>query len=145
MRSRHKAEDRPERQTILLVEEDAGVRELIGILLEHEGYAVATCDSILRARASICAVGPDLLILDPWTRGADRWDVLDGLGAELEAAGTPWIVSSTDEAALGRRDRLSARPGPSLSKPFELDALVDMVGRLIGARPSVRDEQLLSA
>ena len=126
MRFRYKADDRPERRTVLVIDEDAGLREVVGALLEDEGYAVATCDRILGARASIRAVGPDPIILDPWDGAADRRDVPDGAGAELASARVPWIVYSTDSAALGRR------PSPGLAKPFDAEVLLALVGRLIG-------------
>jgi DNA-binding NtrC family response regulator len=145
MRFKHKGEDHPERPMILVIEADASIRECVSMLLEDEGYAVVTCDSILHARESIDDAEPDLIILDPWTRGAARWDVLDGVGAALETARIPWIVYSTDDNALNRRGRLSRRPYPSLSKPFASEVLVEMVGRLIDTDESVEDKQPVSA
>src|SRR3954471_3881101 len=60
---------------ILVVDDEADIRDLVAGILEDEGYAVRTAADSDSALAAIRARRPSLLVLDIWMRGGG----LDGL------------------------------------------------------------------
>lgn len=117
-------------RSILLVEDDTGIRDSIAECLESEGYDVAPVrngEEALRWLRN--AARPDLIMVDlvmPVMNGAELIDELHG---DLTLRDIP-VVLMTAAAAT------AAMPLPRatgyLSKPFELGALLDTVERHCG-------------
>jgi DNA-binding response OmpR family regulator len=61
--------------TILLVDDDARLREIVGMALEGEGYGVRTAASAEEAVAVLDRDDPDLLILDVMLPGRDGFEL----------------------------------------------------------------------
>ena len=110
---------------ILVVEDDAGTRELIRQALESHGYAVETADDGERALARVSDAPPLLVILDVVLPGLDGFAVAERLAA---SASTVPILMLT---IVDERER-AARLGIAgyLSKPFDTDELLRQVRRL---------------
>ena len=51
-------------QTVLIVEDEIKIRELLRSYFEREGYAVLTTGSGAEAIALTSSAGPDLIVLD---------------------------------------------------------------------------------
>ena len=56
---------------ILVVDDEADIRELLVDVLEDEGFTVSTAGDAIEARASIAVRRPDLILLDIWMPGTD--------------------------------------------------------------------------
>ena len=117
--------------TVLLVEDDALVRECLREVLDELGGQVSDAASAAEALEWIAAEGvPDVLVTD-----LQLGPGLSGL-ALIAAARQRWpgvravLISGTDveEPALDPGDRF-------LRKPFDVDALARAVSELIGYRP----------
>jgi DNA-binding response OmpR family regulator len=61
--------------TVLLVDDDSRLREIVGMALEGEGYAVRTTDSAEEAVKVLEKIEPDLLILDVMLPGNDGFEL----------------------------------------------------------------------
>jgi DNA-binding response OmpR family regulator len=61
--------------SILLVDDDARLREIVGMALEEEGYGVRTAASAEEAVALLDHEDPDLLILDVMLPGRDGFEL----------------------------------------------------------------------
>ena len=61
---------------ILVVDDEADIRELVGGILQDEGFAVRTAGNSTDALAAVRARAPRLVVLDVWLKGSE----LDGLG-----------------------------------------------------------------
>jgi DNA-binding response OmpR family regulator len=61
--------------SVLLVDDDSRLREIVGMALEDEGYGVRTTDSAEEAVAEIERDEPDLLILDVMLPGKDGFEL----------------------------------------------------------------------
>jgi CheY-like chemotaxis protein len=112
--------------TILAVEDDADLRDLLRFVLEDQGYAVMTAANGLEALARVGESMPDLILLDI------RMPVMSGVefAAEyMERYGdgpkAPIIVMTAAEHASRRSQELGA--SDFLPKPFSPDELVDVV------------------
>ncbi|MCA3726296.1 MAG: response regulator, partial [Phenylobacterium sp.] len=73
---------------VLVVDDEADIRELVAGILTDEGYAVRTADDSESALAEIRARKPSLLILDIWMQGGgmdglELLDLVKGLDADL--------------------------------------------------------------
>ena len=64
---------------VLVVDDEADIRDLVSGLLEDEGYAVRTASNADQAMEAIRARKPTLLVLDIWMQGGgmDGFELLD--------------------------------------------------------------------
>ncbi len=117
---------------ILLVEDDTGIRESVLELLELEGYRVAAVANGADALDWLAReAAPDVLLVDlvmPVMSGAE---LLARVRADPRLAAVPAVLMT---AAIPS----AASPVPAadalLPKPFELDALLEVVARLAAPR-----------
>ncbi len=115
--------------TVLVVDDDRAIRELLRFALEGEGYEVITlCDGsrvveTLTAMSEPCVVLMDLMM--PYT---DGWAVCSALEhAAPELARHPIAIMS---AGLLDGDDYPTPARAFLRKPFELDTLFALVASL---------------
>ena len=129
---------RPE--TVLIVEDDAGVARLQRLRLERNGYVVRVASTADEALEQVCADGVDLLVLDYRLAATE-----DGLAfyARLKAAGyDPPVIMVTgygDDATIVRALRAGVRDYIFKSVEY-LDYLPEAVGRVL-AQERVRRER----
>lgn len=113
------------RPEILIVDDDASVRDTIGAVLGDEGFAVRYAGDGLEAIESVRRERPDLVLLDVWLPGMDGIQVLDRLQAD--SPGLPVIVISGHgniETAV-RATKLGAID--FIEKPFTIEGLLEAV------------------
>jgi DNA-binding response OmpR family regulator len=118
-------------RTVLLVEDNVSVRELLRVLLETEGYeiveAIDGSDGLAQAEQS----PPDLMILDLMMPGLDGESVLTKLRTHPKLSRVPVLVVSGKYESLGRlKDQLGEEN--VFPKPFEPSRMMDRIGDLIG-------------
>ena len=105
---------------VLIVDDEAEIRDSLRTILEEEGYLVTTAGTAGEALALICDAAYDVVLLDIWL--PDR-DGLDALGEirQMDAASVPEVViisgHGTIEAAV-RATKLGAYD--FLEKPLSL-------------------------
>ena len=106
--------------TVLVVDDDAEIREVLIQLLEEEGYTVLGAENGLQALAQLRERHPNLMLLDLMMPVMSGWEVLETLGESGELATIPVIVVSA-----------MCAPGAQacLRKPVDLDELLTLVGR----------------
>ena len=106
---------------ILVIDDDADIREAVSEVLSFEGHEVWSAaegeEGLVRCRQ----VRPDLVLLDLMMPGMNGWDFLNSLRRDEALGRTPVLVMS----ALGRVPELPV--SGFLPKPFGLDALVAVV------------------
>jgi DNA-binding response OmpR family regulator len=117
-----------EEQTILVVDDDAEIRTLIGAALRREGYvcdfAAAGDEAIEKLNANRYA----LILLDLMMPRVDGQGVINHI--RFSGIDTPIVVVTA--AGQGRIDALSpVRVKAVLTKPFEIAELVDIVSALV--------------
>ena len=130
---------------ILIVDDEADIRELIAGLLEDEGYAPRHAGDADSALDAIRQRSPSLVVLDVWLQGS-RLDGIELLG-EIKAVDPdlPVIVISghgTIETAV-----TAIRKGAYdfLEKPFKSDKLILTVERALEASKLRRENAELRA
>ena len=115
--------------TILVVEDDQDLRNLLAIILDAEGYSVKEAEHGLEAW-NICLRTPlpDLIILDIDMPVLDGWEFLDRRGRNPDLLAVPTLICTATDA----RQRSQAYPGVQvLRKPFFAGQLVRMTQRAL--------------
>ena len=117
-------------RTVLVVEDDDSLQEVLEMALESEGYHVVASRDGLEALDQLDRRLPALILLDlkmPRMDGPAFADVLQARG--LRPA-VPLLVLTGDSRARAASARLGAEG--YLPKPFDLLDLLDEVARLAG-------------
>jgi two-component system, NtrC family, nitrogen regulation response regulator NtrX len=116
---------------ILIVDDEADIRELVGGILEDEGHAVRTAKDADEALTAINARRPNLVLLDIWLEGSKLdglalLDVIKGQHAELPVvmiSGHGNIETAVSAIKRGAYD--------FIEKPFNADRLVVVAARAL--------------
>ena len=103
--------------SVLIVEDDRNIAELLQMYLEKEGYAVTTAFDGGQGLTKFRAIKPDLVLLDVMMPVMDGWSVCRAIRAE---ATTPIIMltakGETDDKVAG----LKSGADDYITKPFEM-------------------------
>lgn len=116
---------------ILVIEDDFAIRETVVDVLEGEGFEVdcaANGEEALRHLAEGHAP-PGVILLDLTMPVMDGWAFRTAQRRDPRIADIPVVVLSAEarvEATLA-----GLEPAAFLPKPFELDRLLDLVGRYL--------------
>ncbi|GCF06575.1 response regulator [Dictyobacter arantiisoli] len=119
---------------ILVVDDDEGIVEVIQIVLEGEGYVVRTAnnrDNLQNLTDDL----PDLILLDVLLSGDDGRDICKSLKSNATTKDIPVIMLSAHADA----DKVAAAGGADdfLEKPFDVDALIDIVAKHLSSSQSL--------
>ena len=106
------------RGTIIIVDDEPGVIEIVEANLEPKGYRVLSANTGQEALEKIRKAKPDLVVLDVMMPEMDGWEVLRRIEQDPKTAGLPVImltVKSGDEDILRA---LEAGAVEYITKPF---------------------------
>jgi DNA-binding response OmpR family regulator len=108
-------------KTVLVVDDDPAILEVIKIVLEEEGFVVYTDDGHSHQEYKCCPA--DLILLDIWMRGIDGRSI----AKELKHGDHPAIVLLMSAHSDAETAVVETGADGFVAKPFELDDLVDVV------------------
>ena len=120
-------------QTVLVVDDEFGVAEVLQSILEDEGYRVATAINGKQALARLGELAPDLIMLDYMMPIMDGTQTLAAIRQNATFANIPVIMMSSLEEASVRETCTGYNT--FLRKPFRAMAVVKMVGQLLEKSP----------
>jgi CheY-like chemotaxis protein len=127
---------RRSRHLVLVVDDDAGLRDSIRSLLESMGFLVSTAGNAREAIVEVGAQRPDVILTDIYMPEGDGYELISAMRSFGEAI--PIVAMSGGalqyeiQDHLGMAKRLGAEA--TLAKPFRAAALVETVDRAIGHR-----------
>ena len=103
--------------SVLVIEDDKNIADLLQMYLEKEGYAVTTAADGGQGLSKFRAIGPDLVLLDLMMPVMDGWSVCREIRKESEV---PVIMltakGETDDKVAG----LKSGADDYITKPFEM-------------------------
>ena len=103
--------------SVLVIEDDRNISELLQLYLEKEGYAVTTAFDGGEGLSKFRTIKPDLVLLDVMMPVMDGWSVCKAIRSEDQ---TPVIMltakSETDDKITG----LKSGADDYITKPFEM-------------------------
>ena len=112
---------------ILVIDDEADLREMVQLALRHKGFAVTLAENgakgILAARKEL----PDLILCDVKMEQMDGYSTLSALRSEPATDSIPFILMTGVADHEGMRHGMELGADDYLPKPFSLDALFGAV------------------
>lgn len=118
------AQDRP--STVLVVDDDPEILSLVALVLEEEGYDVQTAADGAEALALLQRRRPNLILLDMKMPVMNGWEFARAFHAKFNSR-LPIVVLTAAADARKAAEEIGAVGW--IGKPFDLDALVNIVGK----------------
>ncbi|WP_288570391.1 winged helix-turn-helix domain-containing protein [uncultured Mitsuokella sp.] len=122
---------------ILVVDDEASIRELLSFNLKKNGYSVETAADGREALAK--AAGMDLVLLDIMLPEVDGLEVCRRLKADLQTSGIPIIMLTAKAEEIDRVLGLELGADDYVVKPFSMRELLARVKAVL--RRSAKDSQ----
>ncbi len=123
--------------SILVVDDEQGIRSTIHDILTDEGYLVETAADAGEARTHYSAAAPDLVLLDIWMPDTDgitllkEWSEADGLRCPVVImSGHGTVETAVEATRLGAVD--------FIEKPLSLEQLLNTVQTALTQAPAWR-------
>ena len=124
--------------TVLVVEDDRNIADLLKMYLEKEGYAVAWAADGGQGLEKFRAIKPDLVLLDVMMPVMDGWSVCRAIRAESK---TPVIMltakGQTDDKVTGLKNGAD----DYITKPFEMKELLARIEAVLRRTSGVTTEK----
>jgi excisionase family DNA binding protein len=116
---------------VLLVDDDARMRELLRLELEREGYEVQEAASADEGLTAIERRKPELILLDVMMPHVDGWEMLRRIQERHGAGAIPVLMFSGQVDAEARRQATSSGARGFVGKPFDLAELVEQTKAIV--------------
>lgn len=125
-------------QKILVIDDDADIRNVIALTLEMEGYEIISAMNGLDGLAAIKIHKPDLILCDVNMPKMDGNTLLGTIKDEVEFAGIPFIflTGNTNKEDMRKGMRLGA--DDYLTKPFTTQELIAAVEARLTKKTSLQ-------
>ena len=106
---------------ILIVEDEANIRELLRLYLEREGYTVLEAENGVEGIKKWKSDKPDMLLLDVMMPVMDGWEVCREIRAESDV---PIIMLTAKGETFDKISGLEMGADDYVTKPFEVKELM---------------------
>ena len=110
-----------EKTHLLIVDDEESIREFLTILLEKEGYQVATAESVASGKRQVEEGSFDLVMCDLKLPDGTGLDVL--AEARKQQVESPFIIITAHTTPQHALEALRAGAAEYLSKPFNVEDL----------------------
>ena len=124
--------------SVLVVEDDRNIAELLQMYLEKEGYAVTVANDGGQGLSKFRAIKPDLVLLDVMMPIMDGWAVCKAIRAESQ---TPVIMltakGETDDKVAGLRSGAD----DYITKPFEMKEVLARIEAVLRRASGISAEK----
>ncbi|MBN1640544.1 MAG: response regulator [Anaerolineae bacterium] len=123
-----------ETKTILCIEDESGMIELLRFILEREGYGFVEARGGEEGLRLARELQPDLVLLDLMMPGMDGWEVYRQIKADQALRQIPVIVVTARADNIDKVLGLYvAQVDDYVAKPFEPEDLLVRIRRVLGA------------
>lgn len=119
---------------ILIVDDEAENRELLGLILEHEGYLTVTATCGEEALGIVALEPVDLIMLDFIMPGMDGREVAAKIKGNPATMYIPIVMVSAMDDHDSRMLAKSAGAADFFTKPMDRAELCERVRKILGVR-----------
>ncbi|CAM3575875.1 MtrAB system response regulator MtrA [Occultella aeris] len=127
---------------VLVVDDDAALSEMIGIVLQSENFEASFCADGAKAVDAFRTVEPDLVLLDLMLPGMDGIEICRRIRAE---SGVPIVMLTAKSDTTDVVKGLEAGADDYIAKPFKPTELVARIRARLRQGETQGTEQLLIA
>jgi CheY-like chemotaxis protein len=118
-------------KTLLLADDSVTIQKVVGITFASEDVELVTVDNGDDALSKAREIKPDLVLADISMPGLDGYELCAAIKAEPDLSGTPVILLTGTFETFDERRTAEAGAEAHIAKPFEAQALVDLVHSLL--------------
>lgn len=115
---------------VLVVDDDAGVRKLVRVALELEGYSVREAGSADEGMRAVGEQEPDLILLDVMMPHVDGWEMLRRIQDRHGIGAIPVVMFSGKAGEDVEGEAASRGARGFVGKPFDLGRLVEQARQI---------------
>ena len=119
------ANDPATRPTVLVVDDEHSIRDLLRFHLRKQGYDVLMAEDAVVAGHLVVRHKPDLLIVDVQMPYMNGYDFVEAVKNDPETRHIPIVFLTSDEEVARRAPKLGA--AAYLRKPVTADRLIEVV------------------
>lgn len=119
--------------TVLVVEDDPVIIDLLTLTLELEGWTVLRAKDAVSAFETARAEHPDIVVSDVMMPGRSGLDLIADLRADEGTAAIPVVLLSAKALAAEVAEGYSAGAADYVTKPFDPDDLVERIQKVLDA------------
>ena len=122
----------PAKPRILVVEDDPDLRQILRLQLTSQGFAVVEATDGAAGFAAVQRERPSCVILDLMMPVVDGFGFLKRVRSVEDHQDIPVIIVTASEDERNRIRGFQYQADAYMSKPYDLDALVAEIERLVG-------------
>jgi two-component system response regulator PilR (NtrC family) len=124
---------------LLIVDDEASLRDFLSIVFEEEGWAVETAGSVAAARAALARAEPDVVLCDLMLPDGSGIDLIRE--ARQQSPSIAFIMITAHTSTRSAVEALKAGAIDYIAKPFDIEELKIIVRKAI-ERKELEDENL---
>ncbi|MEG3437703.1 EAL domain-containing response regulator [Pannus brasiliensis CCIBt3594] len=125
---------------ILVIEDEAPIRQLIQEILTSENYEVIEAENGERGLQSVFRDRPDLILCDVMMPGMDGYEVLRELQRYPAIRSIPFIFLTAKATREETRRGMNAGADDYIIKPFDEDELLGAIGARLRKNAEIRSD-----
>lgn len=120
--------------TILVIDDEPAIVDILRSILEEEGYKVITAVNGRQGLDLIAASGPDVVICDVMMPQLDGRALCRAVEHDPSFHHVPIVLMSAVQNIVSRTD---CKHAAYIQKPFDLDSVLTTVANVLDARSSI--------
>lgn len=117
---------------ILLIEDDASVRDLVGTLLRKNGYELQEAENGLEGLRALETFQPQLIIADVLMPELDGLTFVKALKNRRETKAIPIIFLTAKSDPLSMIEGINVGAKFYITKPFQIEDVLSKVNKVLG-------------
>jgi len=129
--------------TVLVVDDDAAIREMIRMALESNGYAVLEAGDTIAARRCLETGEPDIVLLDWMLPGQSGYEFTRSLRNKPASNSIPVIMLTARAREEEKIAALEAGADDYISKPFSVKELLARIKAVLRRAATESDDDVL--
>jgi two-component system, OmpR family, response regulator len=143
MRQRAKARI-PEKETVLIVDDDPDIVDLIHLLLDKKGYATLKAAGGKECLEILKTHKPDLILLDVLMENIDGWQTLEQIKKNPQTKSIPTLMLTGKRFTAAEAKQYKLCIDDYIEKPFKPDELYQAVGDILERKHKVREALVMA-